>query len=158
MKTQGIAFYAYTNQPDTKFDPCWRVNLQVTDEEATKMKEVGLNVKRNDDGVYEYKFKRNVAKKKGALVVGENPAPRVVDSNKEQFVGIIGNGSLVNVQWSPYNWEFKGKKGVSADLVAVQVLNLIPYGDGTVRVAAGEEFDVVESVEQTSSAGDSDEF
>ena len=40
---------------------------------------------------------------------------------------LIGNGSEVNVHYTTYEWEFKGRQGVSADLRAVQVTNLIPY-------------------------------
>jgi len=49
---------------------------------------------------------------------------------------LVGNGSDVNVLFKTFEWEYAGKSGVSADLQAVQVVNLIPYGDG-------EDFDVV---------------
>ncbi len=52
---------------------------------------------------------------------------------------LIGNGSEVNVHYSTYEWEFKGRAGVSADLRAVQVVNLIPY-----NTEADEAFDVID--------------
>ena len=55
---------------------------------------------------------------------------------------IVGNGSKVKVMYKPYEWNFKGKKGMGLDLQAVQVIDLIEY---TPR----EDFDAVE----TSSSG-----
>ena len=159
MKTTGIAMWAYTKQPDTKFDPCWRVTLLLSDDEAKKLKAAGLKIKRNDDDVYEYKFKRNVAKKKGKVVVGENPPPRVVDAAKQTFNGIIGNGSIVNVQFAPYSWDYLGKKGLSADLQAIQIIDLVPYGGG--GDSDSDEFDVVDGTDEfnneTTGAGSNDE-
>jgi len=54
---------------------------------------------------------------------------------------LIGNGSEVNVLYSTYEWEFGGKSGVSADLRAIQVTNLIPYNTDA---DADEAFGVVE--------------
>ena len=39
---------------------------------------------------------------------------------------MIGNGSKVNVLYEPFEWNFGGKSGVSADLRAVQVTELVP--------------------------------
>ena len=142
MKTTGTAYWAYTKQPDTKFEACWRITLLLSDSEAKKLKDVGLKVKRNDDDIFEYKFKRNVDKRKGGEVIGKNPPPRVVDAGKNIFDGIIGNGSIVNVQFMPYSWDFKGKAGMSADLQAIQIVDLVPYAGGPGSTT--DEFDVVE--------------
>jgi len=159
MKTTGIAMWAYTKQADTKFDPCWRVTLLLSDDEAKKLKAAGLKVKRNDDDVYEYKFKRNVDKKKAGAVVGENPPPRVVDAGKNTFNGIIGNGSIVNVQFAPFAWEYKGKKGLSADLQAIQIVDLVAYAGGGDQDS--DEFDVVDGTDEfndeTEGTGSNDE-
>ena len=42
----------------------------------------------------------------------------------------IGNGSTVNIQYRTYEWEFQGDKGVKAELVAVQVVDLVEYKSG----------------------------
>ena len=52
---------------------------------------------------------------------------------------MIGNGSDINVLYSTYDWEFKGRQGTSADLKSIQVTNLIPFSSGT-----EEEFEEVE--------------
>ena len=146
MKTTGIAMWSYTKQPDTKFDACWRITLLLSDDEAKKLKAAGLKVKRNDDDVYEYKFKRNVDKKKNKEIIGKNPPPRVVDAGKNTFDGIIGNGSIVNVQFMPYGWEYLGRKGVSADLQAIQIVDLVPYGGG--GYPNSDEFEVVDGTDE----------
>ena len=70
-----------------------------------------------------------------------NKAPEVVDAGKRAMSGtLIGNGSEVNVLYSTYDWEFKGRSGTSADLRAVQVTNLVPYN---VDADADEAFEVV---------------
>ena len=142
MKTFGTASWAFLKTPDSKFEPCWRITVSMSDSEAKKMKDLSLVVKRNDDGAFEYKFKRNVNRKKGG---GENPPPQVVDANKNPFEGSIGNGSTVNVQWAPFNWEWKGKKGVSADLQRVQVVSLVPY----IKDDSDDEFDTLGDQEET---------
>ena len=57
-----------------------------------------------------------------------NRAPELVDAQKRVMPStLIGNGSDVNVLYTTYDWEFKGRKGTSADLKSVQVANLVPY-------------------------------
>jgi len=42
----------------------------------------------------------------------------------------VGNGSVVNVKYNPYEWEFAGRKGIGANLNAIQVVDLVPYSGG----------------------------
>ena len=49
---------------------------------------------------------------------------------------LIGNGSVVTVKALPFEWNYAGKSGKSADLAGVQVVELVEYGD--------KDFDVVE--------------
>ena len=44
---------------------------------------------------------------------------------------IIGNDSVCNVQYSVRDWEFQGQKGKSAELIAVQVVELNEYTGAT---------------------------
>ena len=39
----------------------------------------------------------------------------------------IANGSTVNVKAIPYEWDYAGKSGISADLAAVQIVDFIEY-------------------------------
>ena len=58
--------------------------------------------------------------------------------------------SRQEVHYTTYEWEFKGRQGVSADLRAVQVTKLIPY-----NTEADEAFDVVDGA-FVSEEGDDD--
>ena len=59
---------------------------------------------------------------------------------------LVGNGSKVKVLYKPFDWKFAGKSGTSLDLQAVQVIDLVPYGedfdvsDGYVAEGNNEEF------------------
>ena len=68
-----------------------------------------------------------------------NSAPLILDAQKRTIMNtLIGNGSTVNVLYTTYEWKFKGRAGVSADLKKVQVVDLVPYqGD------ADDAFDVI---------------
>jgi hypothetical protein len=48
--------------------------------------------------------------------------------------GLIGNGSLVNVEFLPRDWDFQGKHGTSARLLKLQVLKHIKYGGSKLKV------------------------
>ena len=80
-------------------------------------------------------IKRHVNRKDGNL----NSAPELLDAQKRTEINVaVGNGSKVNVLYTTYEWKFKGRAGVSADLKKVQVVDLVPYqGD------ADDAFDVV---------------
>lgn len=135
---QGKAYWASLINPNTTFDSdgTWSIDVSL-DEENKKIAEAdGLAIKnKNDDRGDFVSIKRNVKRKDGNL----NSAPEVLDAQKRTMLNtLVGNGSKVNVLYSTYEWKFKGRAGVSADLKKVQVIDLVPYqGD------ADDAFDVV---------------
>ena len=54
-------------------------------------------------------------------------APKLFDVDKKPLDELIGNGSKVKVQFSSYDWEYKGTVGKSLDFQAMQVLDLVEY-------------------------------
>lgn len=134
-KITGTAMWARVFDPDTRYEPCWKIDVVLTDAEAQKLKDVGIKVKRNDDGNYQYKFKRKVTGAKGQA----NRQPIVVGPDKEPFTQLIGNGSKVCVIYKVYEWKNNFGKGVGADLDKIMVLEHVPYGDGTTQ--KDEDFD-----------------
>tara|TARA_R110000737_G_scaffold18193_1_gene36146 strand:+ start:98 stop:604 length:507 start_codon:yes stop_codon:yes gene_type:complete len=61
----------------------------------------------------------------------ENKGVKVFDKyGKDLDPDSIGNGSKVNIQYRTYDWEFQGDKGTKAELVAVQVVELVEYAGG----------------------------
>ena len=138
---KGNAYWASIVSPNTTFDSdgVWSIDVSNLDEKnINQAKADGLDVKNKGDDRGDFvTVKRKVRRKDGNM----NKAPEVKDAQKRTMINtLIGNGSEVNVLYSTYEWEFKGRSGVSADLRAVQVTNLIPYN---VDADADEAFEVV---------------
>jgi len=147
----GTAYWAAITNPNTTFDSdgVWTVDVSNLDKKnLAVVKKDGLTIKNKGDDRGDFvTVKRKVRRKDGSL----NRAPDLVDGQKRTMTNtLIGNGSKVNVHYTTYEWEFKGRAGVSADLRAIQVTDLIPY-----NTEADEAFDVVDGG-FTSVEGDED--
>ena len=123
----GKAYWASVVSPNTTFDSDGVYTLDLSlDSKNKKIAE--------SDGL---KIKNKAKRKDGSL----NKAPDVIDNMKRPLEGtLIGNGSAVNVLYKTYEWVHKptGNTGVSADLQAVQVVDLVPYA-GDESASAFEE-------------------
>tara|TARA_R100000781_G_C3987269_1_gene95652 strand:+ start:50 stop:523 length:474 start_codon:yes stop_codon:yes gene_type:complete len=124
----GTAYWASVITPNTRFDPdgVWTIDVgNLDDLNKKKAQKAGLTLKNKGDEKEDFvTMKRKVRNAKGSL----NRQPNVVDANKRLITDtMIGNGSKVNVLYEPFEWNFGGKTGVSADLRAVQVTELVPY-------------------------------
>ena len=124
----GTSYWASVISPNTKFDAdgVWTIDVgNLDDLNKKKAQKDGLTIKNKVDEKEDFvTFKRKVRNNKGNL----NRQPNVVDANKRLITEtMIGNGSKVNVLYEPFEWNFGGKTGVSADLRAVQVTELVPY-------------------------------
>jgi len=138
---KGSAYWASIVSPNTTFDSdgVWSIDVGNLDKKNLEVaKTDGLEIKNKGDDRGDFvTVKRKVRRKDG----GMNKAPEVKDAQKRTMINtLIGNGSEVNVLYSTYEWEFKGRSGVSADLRAIQVTNLVPYN---VDADADEAFEVV---------------
>lgn len=135
MIVNGIAKWASVHAPNTKFEPVWTIDLYPNDAVIKVLKDAGLTVKTDSDGKQFVKIKRKVDRRDGS----KNDPPEVVDAYKKPFNENIGNGSEVNVIFSIYEWNFRGRTGVGTDLKKVQVVKHVPYGDS-------EDFDIIGDV------------
>ena len=138
----GKCHYASVVEPNTTFEPTWQIDIALDEESKKIVEEAGLNIKNKEDDRGEYvTLKRKVLRKDGS----RRQAPSVKDSQNNPWAvededgklnyKLIGNGSTVNVKALPFDWNYAGKTGRSADLTAVQVVALIEYGN---------DFDVVD--------------
>ena len=139
--------WASIQAPNDKFTPQWCIDVVLDEAKAKELHAQGFNVKKDKDGDIVLKMKKNVARKDGT----RNAPPKVVGPDKQPFLELVGNGSVCNVQYNPFEWEYAGKKGVTAQLVAVQVVEHVPFNGG------GDEFDVVDSGPSDSDVGGSDD-
>jgi hypothetical protein len=140
---EGKAYWASITRPNTTFDPVYQIDVAVDDITAKDFASRGVTIKEDERGKV-LKFKRKVERQDGTA----NPMPRLVDAKKNPIDVLIGNGSIVKVLYKEFEWEFAGKSGRSLDLQAVQVLDLIPYG---------EDFDIAEGYVAENGKG-TDEF
>lgn len=130
----GKSFWASISSPNTTFEPVWQVDLALDGDQLNKAQSLGLKVKNKGDERGDFvSIKRKVNRRDGQ----QNTQPSLKDAKKNDMGStLVGNGSDVNVLFKTYEWEYAGNRGVGTDLQAVQVVNLIPYGDS-------EDFDVV---------------
>ena len=140
MIVKGKAMWASVNHLNTTFEPnAWKIDLVVEPAEEEKLRGLGLKPKKTDDDSVVFAFKRNEYQSDGET---RNEKPKCVDADNILFEGMVGNGSIVNVQFRTYDWTFGKKKGVGADFQGLQVLKLVEYG-----LADGDEFEAVEDVD-----------
>ena len=125
----GKAYWASVVTPNTTFDAdgVYSIDLAVDDKTKKVAEGEGLTIKnKGDDRGNFVTFKRKAKRKDG----NPNKAPEIMDNMKRPLQNtLIGNGSTVNVLFKTYEWNHKptNRSGKSADLQAVQVVNLIPY-------------------------------
>ena len=144
----GKAHWASVLSPNTTYEPTYCIDVELDKDTKKQVGNLGLIVK--NKGSFDFiTIKRNLLKKNG----DERPAPFVKDSSNNPWDNqLIGNGSDVNVKFSTYDWTYAGKAGVGADLMAVQVVNLVSYGND-------KDFDTVDDgyVVSGSSSGSQEE-
>ena len=134
---EGTAYWASITTPNTTFDPVYTVNLVVDEETANDFASRGHKVKQMDEGPALI-IKRKVNGPNGMV----RPAPRLLDSNKQEVTTAVGNGSKIKVQFNEYSGEGKYGPYQGLDLQAVMITDLVPYknGDGDEFLDDGEEF------------------
>ncbi len=140
------------------------VDVLVTEEDYKKLKKKYRNVKaikdaKEFDGAKEFEDQFKVAPpydaetyyvvkfKKSADYQDGNATPKpVVKAAKGCGKPVtieteIGNGTEAHVQWREREWTYKGTKGLSLDLAAVGVVDLIEYTGGGLELEFDEEDD-----------------
>tara|TARA_E500000318_G_scaffold94036_2_gene93327 strand:+ start:1775 stop:2191 length:417 start_codon:yes stop_codon:yes gene_type:complete len=133
----GIAKWASITTPNTKFEPVYTVDLIVDQEIADDFAARGHKVKQHDEGPA-LVIKRKVNGPNGMT----RPAPRLLNTEKQEINVAVGNGSKVRVQFNEYSGEGKFGPYQGLDLQAVQVTDLVEYksADGEELLSDGEEF------------------
>lgn len=123
----GKVHWASLTAPNTTYEPVWCIDVSLDEESKVELESLGLNVQNKGDDRGDFiKIKRKVMKRDGT----EREAPTVVDSKRNPWDNsLIGNGSEANVKFKIYEYEYNKKRGVTTDLIAVQVVNLVPYGN-----------------------------
>jgi hypothetical protein len=122
----GKAYWAHVQAPNTTYEPEWSIDIAVDDNNRSAIEADGLDIKNKGDERGDFVHIRQRVKRRDGTT---NDAPAVVDAQKNATEKLIGNGSTVNVLYSPFEWEMNGKSGTSAILKKVQVVDLVSYGE-----------------------------
>lgn len=130
----GKAYWAHVQSPNTTYEPEWGIDVCVDDKNREAIMKDGLDIKNKGDDRGDFvHIRQKVSRRDGT----QNDAPVVVDAQKNPIDSLIGNGSLVNVLYTPFEWNMNGKSGTSAILKKVQVVDLVSYGEDLDVVAGG---------------------
>jgi hypothetical protein len=117
------------------FSQKFQIVVSLTEEQAADAEAAGLKVKTKEyDGKTQYQ-----------VTFKSKFRPRIVKADGKTDLDLagseIGRGSLVSVQFKMREWITPAKKkGISSDLIAVQVLTMTPQGAMEFE-SAGEEDD-----------------
>lgn len=120
---QGKVEWAKVHRPDTKFKPRWEITVILSKKDAVDFKKAGVPLTQGDDGAWRLKLIRNAEDKDGKPIA----PPNVVDRENNPFSDPIGNGSVCAIQYYIRDWTYKNRTGKSPVLMAVKVLELVPY-------------------------------
>lgn len=133
LKVSGRAYWAKLMTPDNYGKYTIDVSLDDASIETFKKWELELKDTGDDRGVYA-SFQAYPKDKDGNDVV----IP-VFDAALKPFKGgLIGNGSLINLEFKPRDWEYMNRSGTQHLIKQVQVLKHIPYEQSSFKVE--EEF------------------
>jgi hypothetical protein len=131
---EGHAYWSFVTTPNTKFTPCYSVNLVVNPDLAEDYRSRGFPVKDMDEGPALI-IKRKVNGPNGMI----REAPELVDKYKQKIDAAVGNGSRVKVLFKEWETKWNGTVYKGLDFKAMQVLELVEYGGAN---SADEAFDV----------------
>lgn len=122
----------------------WSIDCLLSPEQAKSWEDSGVKPAVKDkDGLTFIKLKKDCVWRNSG---DPKKPPMVVDKFGDVMDPlIIGNDSVCNVQYSVRDWEFQGQKGKSAELIAVQVVDLNEYSGAA---SDSVEFSFSEKTEQ----------
>jgi hypothetical protein len=118
VKVKAEIMWAFLNKPN-EMSGKFQVDLcNLSDKAVGALEEMGIEVKTKEG--------------KGAYVTCKSTRPiAAYDDGGSLLEGeILGNGSKAAAIITPYEWSFKGKKGVSPSLRKMVITELVPYVGG----------------------------
>jgi hypothetical protein len=127
--TNAVVKYAKVHRAGKAYEPSnpdeWSINFYPSPDDREALMAHGCNPKQDKEGAEYWIAKRKVVTKDGKAA----QPPQVVDHTKAACSDDIGNGSVCNLIVTLFPWEMNRRRGVYVYLNAVQVVNLITYGD-----------------------------
>lgn len=131
----GTAYWAKTSEADLEGN--FSMDLAGLDKLTLKtLKSLGIKIKNKDK---ENALKNEEDGKNRKTDIGDFVSlkskfpPQLKDSHRNLLLQtlLIGNGSIVNVEARPYDWNFKGKSGTALGLQQIQIVKLEEFPKGS---------------------------
>jgi len=141
-------FWAKLDQPVNPFNapqPHWELQIRTRDKAEAKVwrdtHKLNANLKEDNEGSF---YQVNL-KRKAFTRDGEPRDPvKVVDAQLMPLDGgIVGNGSVGNVQLDTYGYTMNGKDGIGFSIKALQVTKLVEYKGNSLAFEAEGETEIV---------------
>ncbi len=177
----GIARYPHLNRPDTKYkeEGEYKVNLEMSSEDAESfikqietifgefLSEKKRELKKDKLKLHDAPWQENDGQtilKLRVKAIGKSKktgetfsrTPKLFNASGEEITDNIGGGSKLKVAVVPYCWYTASLgAGITLQPKAVQVLDLVTWGDGGTAESYG--FDVSEAKGSSAKTGTDDE-
>ena len=109
----------------------FQLNLcNLSDAAVEALEDMGISVQTGEDKKADM----------GKYITCKSEKPiRVFDTDNDEIIEAIGNGSKGKALVSSYSWTYKNKKGVSPSLAKLVITDLVEYADGGGRITADDE-------------------
>jgi len=129
LKIKATVYWASLNRKNEMAD-AYTVDLcNLSDKAVAALEDMGISVLENADKKPE----------QGKYITCKSQRPiKAFDTDNEEIVEDIGNGSKAVCMITSYPWTYKNKKGVSPSLSKLVITDLVEYASGG-KISADDE-------------------
>ena len=130
LKLKADVFWASLNRKNEMAD-AYMVDLcNLSDKAVAALEDMGISVQENLEKKPE----------QGKYITCKSQRPiKAFDTDNEEIVEDIGNGSKAICMVGSYPWTYKNKKGVSPSLAKLVITDLVEYASAGGRITADDE-------------------
>jgi hypothetical protein len=130
LKLKADVYWAKLNRKNEMAD-AYTVDLcNLSDKAVAALEDMGISVQENLEKKPE----------QGKYITCKSQRPiKAFDTDNEEIVEDVGNGSKAICMIGSYAWTYKNKKGVSPSLAKLVITDLVEYADGGGRITADDE-------------------
>lgn len=130
LKLKADVFWASLNRKNEMAD-AYMVDLcNLSDKAVAALEDMGISVQENLEKKPE----------QGKYITCKSQRPiKAFDTDNEEIVEDIGNGSKAICMVGSYPWTYKNKKGVSPSLAKLVITDLVEYAAAGGRITADDE-------------------
>jgi hypothetical protein len=130
LKLKATVYWASLNRKNEMAD-AYTVDLcNLSDKAVAALEDMGISVQENLEKKPE----------QGKYITCKSQRPiKAFDTDNDEIVEDVGNGSKAICMIGSYPWTYKNKKGISPSLVKLVITDLVAYADGGGSISADDE-------------------